>query len=282
MPLISVIVTTYNWKDALAVSLSSLMAQRDREFEIVVADDGSPPDTAELIGHMARHAPVRITHCFHEKQGFRAAAIRNRAISRCQGDYLVFLDGDCLVLPHFLERHRRLASEGWFVAGNRVLMNQSLSQHLLAAERPLDCLSFGRLVGYRLQGKINRLVPFVHVPFYPLRRIRPGSWKRVRSCNLGVWKRDLVAVNGFDETFSGWGYEDSDLVIRLIHLGVKRKDGRFALPVLHLWHPESNRDREHVNYERFLARLKQAHFVRAQQGLAQNIPSVTGDCRMDG
>ena len=269
MGLISVIVTTYQWKEALAVCLASLLAQRDRQFEIVVADDGSPPDTAELVGCLARTASVSITHCYQENQGFRAAAIRNQAVSRCQGDYLVFLDGDCLVLPHFVERHRRLAGAGCFVAGNRVLMNRSLSAGLLAATGPLAPLTFLRLAQYRLQGKINRLLPFVHLRFHPLRGIRPGMWQRARSCNLGVWKRDFVGVNGFDEVYCGWGYEDSDLVIRLIHKGVMRKDGRFALPVLHLWHPEHNREQRDANHERFLQRLTQKQFVQAERGLSQ-------------
>jgi predicted glycosyltransferase involved in capsule biosynthesis len=89
------------------------------------------------------------------------------------------------------------------------------------------------------------------------------------TCNLAVWKSDFIAVNGFDEQFEGWGYEDSDLVIRLIHLGINRKEGRFAVPVLHLWHKQNDRSQHDSNYHRLMDRLKDPLFIRAEKGIDQ-------------
>lgn len=94
------------------------------------------------------------------------------------------------------------------------------------------------------------------------------------TCNLAIWKNDFISVNGFDETFEGWGYEDSDLVIRLMHYGVKRKEGRFAVPVLHLWHQQNDRSQQDRNYQRLLDRLNDASLIRAKQGLEQYLTNL--------
>ncbi len=86
------------------------------------------------------------------------------------------------------------------------------------------------------------------------RASRRFSWRRIKSCNLGVWRRDLDTVNGFDESFLGWGHEDSDLVVRLFNAGIMRKDGAFATEVFHLWHREAQRDQESSNRKLVLAR----------------------------
>jgi predicted glycosyltransferase involved in capsule biosynthesis len=88
-----------------------------------------------------------------------------------------------------------------------------------------------------------------------------------------VWKSDFIAVNGFDELFEGWGYEDSDLVIRLIHAGVRRKEGRFAVPVLHLWHPHNDKSRQETNYQRLMDRLAREDFKVAERGVTQYLPA---------
>ena len=119
--LISVIVTTYRREDALAAVLRSLSRQTDRDFEVVVADDGSGPETAALVGVWKTKLGRPLAHIWHEDREFRAAEIRNRAILASQGDYCIFLDGDCIVRPNFVAVHRRLAEPGWFVTGTLTL-----------------------------------------------------------------------------------------------------------------------------------------------------------------
>lgn len=270
MRLISVIVTTYNWKEALSACLASLFAQTDTDFEIVIADDGSRSDTGELIQELALQSPIPIKYCYHEDKGFRAGTIRNKAAAISAGDYLLFLDGDCVVFPHFIQRHRQLAQQGYFVPGNRILLNQAFTETVLNTVIPLQQQSVLMFMKWRLEGKINRLLPLLYLPFQRLRLLRPHHWQQAMTCNLAIWREDFVAVNGFDEVFEGWGYEDSDLVIRLLHYGIKRKEGRFAVPVLHLWHRQNDRSGQQENYQRLMARLNNPDIIRAKRGLQES------------
>jgi glycosyltransferase involved in cell wall biosynthesis len=215
-PLVSVIVSTYNRQDALAAVLCGLAAQMARNFEIVVADDGSEPDASAL----SRHYGAK--HVWHPHDGFRAAAIRNRAVEASSGDYLIFLDGDCVPRPSFIAHHRALAECGWFVAGNRVLLSESATARLLASGHYLPASLFLS----RLRSDINRLAPLLTLPIP--RKLSSKKWQGAKACNLGIWRADFDRVGGFDEAYQGWGYEDSDLVVRLIRSGVLRKDGRFS------------------------------------------------------
>ncbi|MGR9117105.1 MAG: glycosyltransferase family 2 protein [Gammaproteobacteria bacterium] len=266
--LISVIVTTYNWPEALSACLNSLLAQQDRHFEVLIADDGSTDETHELITRFQQRSPIAIHHIFHEDKGFRAGTIRNKAVTASAGRYLLFMDGDCIALPTFIKRHRELAEKGYFVPGNRVLLMQAYTEKVLAQDIPLHKASFIYFVGLWLQRCINRLLPLIHLPLYQRYR-HPDFWQKAMTCNLAVWKSDFIAANGFDEIFEGWGYEDSDLVIRLIHQGIKRKEGRFAVPVLHLWHPQSNRSQHEQNYQRLTHRLSDKTLTQAVKGLDQ-------------
>lgn len=267
--LISVIVTTYNWPQALAACLSSLQAQEDRQFEIVIADDGSTTETHQLISQFQQKSPITIQHIFHEDKGFRAGTIRNKAVAISSGQYLVFMDGDCVALPNFIKRHRKLAETGYFVPGNRVLLNKNYTEHVLKEHIPLHTGNLAFFSGLWLRRHINRLLPMLYWPFQYGRYYLPTYWQKAMTCNLAVWKRDFITANGFDEVFEGWGYEDSDLVIRLIHQDIKRKEGRFAVPVLHLWHHQNDRSLHDQNYQRLLQRLDDKTLIRATQGLDQ-------------
>jgi len=238
--LISVVVSTYERPDALAAVLRGLSRQSDRGFEVIVADDGSGAATAGVIAQWQAKLGVPLTHTRHEHRGFRAAEIRNRAIAASSGSYCVFLDGDCIPRADFIARHRGLAEPGWFVAGNRILLSESLSGTVLAEGLEPETWDFAVLLKHRRDG-INRLAPALHLPLGPLRKAQPRRWEGARTCNLAVARRDLDRVDGFDANFNGWGLEDSDLAIRLIHAGVRRKDGRFATGVFHLWHRENDR-----------------------------------------
>ncbi len=265
--LISVIVSTYNREDALDAVLRALARQGDRDFEAVVADDGSGPATAALVERWQVRFGRPLAHVRHEDRGFRAAEIRNRAVLLCQGDYCVFLDGDCIPRPDFLATHRRLAEPGWFVTGNRVLLSPELTARVLRERLEPETWELGTWLAERRRGGINRLPPVLRLPLGPLRRLRAHAWRGARSCNTAVWRRDLETVDGFDAAFSGWGREDSDLFVRLLHAGVKRKDGVFATGVLHLWHPEADRSQLPANERRLQAAARESR-VRAVRGLS--------------
>jgi glycosyltransferase involved in cell wall biosynthesis len=241
--LISVIVSTYNRPDALDAVLRSLARQSDKQFEVLVADDGSRPDTAALVKRWEGRIGRRVVQVWHRDAGFRLAEIRNRAIVASDGAYCVFLDGDCLARGDFVAAHRALAEPGWFVTGNRVLLSGALTERVLRENLTPESWTMAQWLAARRSGGINRLAPLVALPLGPLRKARPRAWRGARGANIAMWRSDLIAVDGFDSGFAGWGREDSDLFVRLIRAGVRRKDGRYATGVLHLWHPDADRAR---------------------------------------
>jgi len=264
---ISVIVATYNRPDALDAVLRSLASQSDADFEVLVADDGSTQRTKDLIGAWHARFNGRLSHIWHPDEGFRLAEIRNRAILAASGDYCIFLDGDCIARANFVAAHRALARPGWFVTGNRLLLSRALSERILKEKLEPENWTFADWWRARRAKEIKRLAPLVALPLGPLRQLRQRDWRGAQGCNLGIWRSDLVAVDGFEGGFASWGREDSDLLVRLMRAGVRRRDGRMATGVLHLWHAEADRSRLPDN-ERRLDALLASQRIRAERGLS--------------
>ena len=256
MPRISVILSTYNRPDALEMVLRSLEAQTCEDFEVIIADDGSRDDTREMILQFQSASKLIVKQVWHEDDGFRAAAIRNKAVAASEGEYLVFLDGDCMVFPDFLAEHARLRAPDRFTTGNRILLNRSFTEDVLSRQLPLYKWTFAQWFMARFKGQTNRLLPLLRLSLGFLRKLTPRKWHGVKTCNLGVWRQDFFDVNGFDESYQGWGYEDSDLVIRIMNKGVFRLEGRFAIPVMHLWHPLNHSPSTNDNLQRLHTVLK--------------------------
>ena len=267
--LISVIVSTYNRPDALEACIKSLLQQTDQNFEILIADDGSTEDTQHVISAYSAGSPVPITHVYQPDCGFQLSRIRNKAVAKSKGNYLIFIDGDCMVRLNFVAKHRQLATPNHFVAGNRVLLTQAFTEEVLVNQQPLYLKKLPFFIGLRLGKKINRLSPIVSLPLGFLRYLQPHNWRKAVGCNTAMWKNDFIRANGYDELFEGWGFEDSDLVIRLIHAGIKRKEGRFAVPVLHLWHSQNDKSKQDSNYQRLMERLDNHDFILAKKGVSQ-------------
>lgn len=264
----AVIVTTYNRPDALAAVLDGYYGQSDREFSLVVADDGSTQDTAEIVQRYARRGGLSLTHVWHEDRGFRAAAIRNRAVASTNAEYIIFTDGDCVPSRNCVEAHKKLAEPGYFLGANRVLLGESFTARVLRERIPIHGWRWPDWARAWLRRDVNRLLPLMALPDGDFRKRSPGRWEGMKTCNLSAWRSDLVRVNGLDESYEGWGLEDSDLVIRLLHAGVKHKTARYAAPVFHLWHREQDRHALPQNQKR-LAELLRSSTVRAAVGLDQ-------------
>lgn len=264
--LISVVVATYNRPDALAVVLRSLGKQDDHDFEVVVADDGSGAQTAQAVEQARQAMPVPLTHVWQEDTGFRLAAARNRATAQARGDYLIYLDGDCVARPHFVRAHRRLASHGWCVAGGRVLLDEELTRAVISGPDAIEDISMARVARLARRRQIDRVTSLLWLPLGPLRRLGERRWQRLRGCNFSAFRADIERVNGFDERFQGWGFEDSEFAVRLINAGVMLKNGRFATTVYHLWHREHDRTAQADNRRRLQARMQSIE-TRAEMGL---------------
>ncbi|MDM8568554.1 glycosyltransferase family 2 protein [Thiotrichales bacterium HSG1] len=249
MAKISLIITTYNRPDALELVLNSLVKQKFTDFEVIIADDGSTANTAKFIRQLS--TPYLLKHVWQEDQGFRAAKARNLAVMVANGDYLIFLDGDCIPRFDFIAKHWQLAELGYFVVGNRVLFTKKFTQQVIQSWIPVWTWPISKWLSAYLKGNINRCSPLLRLPF--VRKHCRQTWKGVKTCNLGIWKKDFEQINGFDEKFQGWGHEDADLAIRLLQIGIRRKNGRFAVPVLHLWHNEEQLNLD--NWQRLKQRL---------------------------
>jgi glycosyltransferase involved in cell wall biosynthesis len=269
--LISVIVSTYNREDALSAVLRALSRQSDRNFEIVVADDGSGPATARVVHEWALRSKIPVKHVWHEDRGFRLSDIRNRGIRASAGAYVVFLDGDCIARPDFVAAHRRLAETGWFVTGTRILLSPDFTDRILQEGLESESWGLARWLLPRARRQLNRFAPLLSLRLGGMRKLTARRWSGARGSNMAFWRADLEKVDGFDGSFSGWGREDSDLFIRLIRAGVRRKDGRFATGVLHLWHPEADRSSLAEN-DRQLDEVLHSDRIAARRGL-----SVTDD-----
>jgi len=240
--LITVLLATYNWPQALSLSLQSLRTQTDLDFEIVIVDDGSSEETRRNISEFQKDFPVPIHHIWQEDLGFRKGRILNQGIAKAQGDYLVFLDGDCIAQPDFIAQHRHLAAPKHLVTGSRILCDQKLTNTLIATGQ-WQGWSILRVLQWRLHRKINKCLPiFIKVPDNLWRVYTKFVWRRIKGCNMACWKSDALAIGGFDEQLVGWGHEDADFVFRLQkHRNIFRKSGAFATEILHLWHPQGDR-----------------------------------------
>jgi glycosyltransferase involved in cell wall biosynthesis len=239
---LSVIVTTYNRPDALKKVLEGLYAQTRLPDEILVADDGSTEDTRQMIEGFKNRPGPGFCHIWQKDLGFRAARARNKAIAASSGEYLVFLDGDCIPDPWFTADHLSLAEPGCFFQGKRALVSRRASPGFDVN----DTMSLGRRIRHAVTGGIGNAHHVFRIPFFPCSRTI-HKLSGIRSCNMGVFKQDVRSVNGFNHDFEGWGREDSEFAARLFRFGIRRKEHPFLAICYHLWHRENPRTRLNRN-----------------------------------
>jgi glycosyltransferase involved in cell wall biosynthesis len=260
---ISVIITTYNHPDELAKVLIGLRYQHRLPDEIIVADDGSGPETFETVRGLAGEFSQPLYYVRHEDRGFRAAEIRNKAILKSTGDYIILLDGDCIPAAYFIIDHLALAENGCFVQGKRVLINKRLANRF-THEYTKSALKLMRSVFTR---DISNCHHLIRMPYF--RAFYPSGSSGIRSCNMGFFREDIFAVNGFNQDFVGWGREDSELALRFRRYGLKRKEHPFMAACFHLWHEENDRKRLAENDD-LLKRTVNSNEYICSNGLAQH------------
>lgn len=228
---VSVIITTYNNSLYLKKVLDGFLYQKRAPSELIIADDGSGNDTAQVIKSFSETVPFPVLHVWQENKGFRASKIRNRAIKQSSGDYIILLDGDCIVTSNFVLDHVLLSEKGFFVQGKRILVNRIASATFTHAHAD----SFISLIKLVLSGKLSNIHHLIRFPSFPSQKNR--ILKGIKSCNLSFFKLDVLAINGFNEDFVGWGNEDSDLACRFFKYGLVKKIHLFMAVCFHLWHP---------------------------------------------
>lgn len=230
----SLLVTTYNWKEALAAVLESVRRQERLPDEVIIADDGSREDTRALLEAQARDFPTALRHVWQEDLGFRAASIRNRAIAASRGDYVVCIDGDMVLHPSFIADHLALAQPGSYLQGGRLQATLRETRRLLSGARP-QFAPWGDFDFTAAHGDERRHA--LRWPWLARRKARStNSGVTVMSCNMSFWRDDLLLVNGFDERMEGYGSEDLEIDLRLRNAGLRRRRLKFAALAVHLQH----------------------------------------------
>lgn len=252
----SLIIATYNWPEALETVLKSAVSQSIQPDEIIIADDGSSQKTTDVIRKFQSENRVPVHHIWHEDKGFRLAEIRNKAIAKAQHDYIIQIDGDVILHRNFVKDHKNLAKKNCFITGSRVLLSAEFTKEILAKNQAeISPFSKG----------IKNAQNAIYFPIFnkfakpensPLEKMTT----RIRGCNMSFWRQDLQDINGYDESFVGWGREDSDLVIRLIKKGCYRRKVKFAAVQYHLYHKENSKENLEKNHQILEEALKRKGF----------------------
>lgn len=268
----SIILATYQWPEALSMVLSALLMQTEKSFEVMIADDGSDERTKEVIEQYKKRAFFPIHHFWQENQGFRKCRILNQALRAASGKVCIFLDGDCVPHKEFVAQHCVLQDGKHYVAGRRVDLSKEFTQTLTAEKIEKGELNgnFGGLLRLFLDTRREGGSEPFHRAYMvknPLFRKIFGLEKVVdlKGCNFSALREHILAIDGFDEQYEGYGREDTDVEIRLQNLGLKIRSAKNLCLQFHLWHP--SRSFTPVN-EDLLKEVKTSKRVRAVKGLS--------------
>jgi glycosyltransferase involved in cell wall biosynthesis len=230
---LTLIITTYNWPEALSLVIKSVSQQTILPDEIIIADDGSDKRTKDLISKLSRATNLSIIHSWQEDKGFRASRSRNKAILRSTGEYLVLIDGDTILHPNFISDHIAHAEPNCFVQGSRVLLSEK--QTKITINKNLVHFPF---FSSDYQNKKNAIRSKLFSFIFSNKK---NSLRGIKTCNLAFYRKDCVKINGFNNDFEGWGREDSEFAVRMMNSGINRKNIRFKAIQFHMWHTESPR-----------------------------------------
>jgi len=266
-PKIALIINTFNQPAYLKRVLKGVDSQLCPPAEVLLADDGSEEETRQLFKKWAKKKSFVSRHVWQKNDGFRRSMILNKTIAASQTAYLVFLDGDTVPHPAFLEDHAQLAQPGFFVQGHRALIE----------EKATAWFGWGNFQQDRLKAVCSFQMSGLKHAFrwpVPAKKTRKDL-RGIRGCNLAIWRHDLVLVNGYNEAFKGWGREDSELAVRLMNHAIQRRDVRGRALCYHLWHPPASRSNLNQNDD-LLETAEREGSKRCQLGLDQYLKSIQG------
>lgn len=230
---VALLISTYNWPEALELVLASVVRQSRMPDEIIIADDGSKEETRQLIEKFKTSFNLPIKHIWHEDKGFRKSLILNKSVKNIDSEYIIEIDGDIIIHPKFIEDHLKAAQPGYFVQGSRAMITEEKSKEILASKD----INFS-IFSSGLYSRFNALrFPFLSGIFV----LDPSNPFHIKGCNLAFWKKDYIAVNGYYNSFEGWGGEDYEFGARLLHSGIKRKRLKMAALAFHIFHKINSR-----------------------------------------
>lgn len=258
---VSLVISTYNRPDALEVCLKSIAALRKLPDEVIVGDDGSGQETREVVERFQKNFPTELKYIWQEDKGFRLSMIRNKCIAEATGEYIIQIDGDLFLHPDFIADHIREARKGSFLKGGRVQLGNDLTQEICRSLEP-------RRIGFMTPGIEAKRPNTLRLPLladWLAPRYRKNR-ENVLGCNMSFFRKDFMAVNGYDESFEGWGGEDLDISLRFRNLGLGKRYLKFCAIAYHLWHKEASKEASERNH-----RLAHSHasggIVKATRGV---------------
>jgi glycosyltransferase involved in cell wall biosynthesis len=231
---VALLISTYNWPQALELVLAGITKQTKMPDEVIIADDGSGEDTMLLIEKFKAEHKIPVKHIWHEDKGFRKSLILNKAVKEIASSYIIEIDGDIIPDPEFIADHLKAAAPGFFVQGSRVMLTEEKASEILQTKK----INFS-IFSTGLYSRFNALRSPV---LSKLLMLVPSNPFHIKACNIAFWKSDYVKINGYDNGFEGWGGEDYEFAARLIHSGIKRKRLKMAALAFHIFHKDNSRD----------------------------------------
>ncbi|GAA0564724.1 glycosyltransferase family 2 protein [Chitinophaga japonensis] len=259
---VGMLISTYNWPQALEVIFQSILQQTQLPDEILIADDGSRADTTQLINRYRKIFKVPVKHAWHEDAGFRKGIILNKAVKLSTSDYIIEIDGDIVLHRRFIEDHIRVAERGYFVQGSRAMVGEAATQEILSGK------GARHRVGFFTRGIRNRFNALRLPVLSWLIRANPYGSDNTKACNLAFWREDFIAINGYNNLFFGWGSEDCEFAARLINAGVLKKRLKLAAVCFHLHHEYNSKSQFAVNGQRY-SDTKSSKMVFCPDGYAE-------------
>lgn len=230
---ISLIISTYNWPEALDICLKSIMSQKVMPDEILIADDGSKEPTSLIVKKYQAISKAPIIHIWHEDNGFELAKIRNKAIAHASGDYIVQIDGDLILHPYFIADHKKFAKPNSFVRASRIYIDEELSKEKLASQN-ININPFAKGITNFFS---SFRIPFLWKKFETNYKNQGEERWEIHGCNMAFWRKDAIEVNGYNEDFNGWGPEDKEFVARMLNAGKEKRFLKLGGLVFHIHHP---------------------------------------------
>lgn len=235
----ALLISTYNWTESLDLVLKSALVQTQFPNEILIADDGSREETKKLIEYFQKTNTISIQHFWQEDIGFRKSKILNKAVAGTTAEYIIQIDGDCIMHPRFIEDHINFACKGVYLYGSRVNILPDFVSKVF--ENKIIKFDF---FSKEIKNKTRNL----YIPFLSkLYKVHKGISKKFRGCNVSYWRDDFIAINGYNEDYEGWGREDSDLAIRLGNNEIKARRLRYAGIVYHIYHKINSKHNFELN-----------------------------------
>ncbi len=241
---IALLISTYNWPEALQRVLESVLLQTRKPDEILIADDGSSESTKQVIDAFRLKTNIPVKHAWQEDNGFQKTKILNKALALCESEYIVQIDGDIIMSPQFIADHINISKPHHVITGSRASLTKEFTLEFLKSKKPIDYNLLRKNSPYKMNAA---RIPFL-TPIFATRYKTKGKHKFYsKGCNMAFWMSSLVKVNGFNEDMYEWGHEDSELVVRLLKIGEKKLFMKFSGVTYHLWHKVSSMERKSIN-----------------------------------